>query len=74
MVISSVGLPQGVKVKQTDPNYINLMYGGGSLSSCMRKLEESGADIVGINCSYGPSTIIEKIKEAKSICKVMKRL
>lgn len=35
-----------------------------------RKLEEAGADVVGINCSRGPRTILPVIKEVRAACKV----
>ena len=36
-----------------------------------RRLEEDGADVVGLNCGRGPATMIPLLKEIKKVCKVM---
>ena len=35
-----------------------------------RKMEEAGADVVGINCGAGPATILPLIKKVRAACKV----
>lgn len=35
-----------------------------------RRLEEAGADVVGINCFAGPDTMIPMMKEIKKVVKV----
>ena len=36
----------------------------------LRKLEELGADVVGLNCFRGPDTMIPMMKEIRKVCKV----
>lgn len=35
-----------------------------------KRLEEAGADVVGLNCCRGPSTMLPLLKEIKKVCKV----
>ncbi|CAG2203085.1 BHMT [Mytilus edulis] len=39
------------------------------IGEAARKLEDAGADIVGLNCGRGPTTIVEVIKEVREKCK-----
>lgn len=52
------------------PAMSGLTYEGFSLADTLRKLEEVGAAVVGLNCSYGPSTIVDGVKEVRAVCKV----
>ena len=36
----------------------------------LRKLEEAGAAVVGLNCARGPKTMLPLIKEIRKVCKV----
>ncbi len=40
---------------------------GGSLDSAVRKADECGADIVGLNCSVGPQPTLSAIERVKSL-------
>ena len=44
-----------------------------SVPALLRRLEEAGADVVGLNCSYGPGSILKAIKDVKAVCKVHSR-
>ena len=35
-----------------------------------RRLEQAGADVVGLNCTVGPTAILPLIKQVKEACKV----
>ena len=35
-----------------------------------RRLEESGAAVVGLNCARGPSSMLPLLKEIREVCKV----
>lgn len=35
----------------------------------LKKLEDQGADVVGLNCFRGPDTMIDLMKEARKLCK-----
>ena len=48
----------------------NLTHDGIPLPEACRRLEEAGADVVGLNCSRGPVTMLSAIKEVKKACKV----
>ena len=43
---------------------------GIPVGKAARKLEVTGADVVGLNCSRGPKTIVECIREVWKECKV----
>ena len=36
----------------------------------LRELEELGADVVGLNCGRGPTTMLPLLKECRKVCKV----
>ena len=36
----------------------------------LRTLEERGADVVGLNCTRGPETILPLMREIRRVCKV----
>lgn len=36
----------------------------------MKLLEDAGADVVGLNCSRGPKTMLPLLKEIRKVCKV----
>ncbi|XP_005104042.1 betaine--homocysteine S-methyltransferase 1 [Aplysia californica] len=35
----------------------------------LRRLEEAGADVVGLNCARGPATMLPVLREARKVCK-----
>ena len=41
-----------------------------SFTDGCKKLEEAGADVVGLNCSHGPGTILPLTAEIKKVLKV----
>lgn len=41
---------------------------GYTFADALKKLEDQGADVVGLNCSSGPATIIEMMKEVRKVC------
>ena len=43
---------------------------GIPIPEACRKLEEAGADVVGLNCARGPATMMPLIKQIRKICKV----
>ena len=43
---------------------------GLTFPEACRKLEESGADVVGLNCGRGPKTMMPLIREIRKVCKV----
>ena len=43
---------------------------GLTFTEACRKLEESGADVVGLNCGRGPKTMMPLIREIRKVCKV----
>ena len=45
-------------------------FGGLPIPEYMRKIEEDGAAVVGLNCARGPATILPLMKEARKVCKV----
>lgn len=46
------------------------MADGLSVSEACQKLEQAGADVVGLNCSRGPVTMLPLLKEVRKVCKV----
>ena len=38
--------------------------------NALRQLEELGADVVGLNCGRGPSTMMPLLRECRKVCKV----
>src|SRR5947209_17391832 len=62
-VIQEAGLPSVVNFASTSDRTID----GYELDDACRRLEEAGADVVGLNCSRGPDTmlpIVEKVRAA----------
>ncbi|VDI24542.1 betaine--homocysteine S-methyltransferase 1-like [Mytilus galloprovincialis] len=47
----------------------NMTHDGVPIPEACRKLEEAGADVVGVNCSRGPVTMMPLVKEIKKVCK-----
>ena len=45
-------------------------FDGIPMPEALRKLEEEGADVVSLNCSRGPRTMIPLIAECRKVCKV----
>ena len=43
---------------------------GGTIPEILRKLEEAGADVVGLNCHRGMNTMLPLITEVRRVCKV----
>lgn len=42
---------------------------GYTYPDACRRLEEAGADCVGLNCNFGPQTIIPAMREIRKVCK-----
>lgn len=42
---------------------------GVTYPEACRRLEEAGADCVGLNCNYGPQTIIPEMRKIRAVCK-----
>ena len=62
------GLPAVVTLQPTiDMNTQD----GIPIGQACRQLEEAGADVVGLNCGRGPTTIIETLKAVREACKVL---
>ena len=63
-VYSCQGIPVVVTFTQTqaDPSE--------DLVENCRKIEEGGADVVGLNCGGGPVTTLPIIKKIRQVCKV----
>ena len=36
----------------------------------LKRLEDQGADVVGLNCSRGPEIMMSLLKQVKEVCKV----
>ena len=47
------------------------MFDGFSYPDACLELEKAGADVVGLNCTRGPETIIPLMREIRKVCKVM---
>ena len=62
-----VGLPAVVTLA---PHAIDKTYDGVPFGEACRQLEEGGADVVGLNCSRGPRTILPLMEEVRRACKV----
>ena len=60
-VIRDVGLPAVVNLASTENETID----GIGLVEAMRRLEDAGADVVGLNCSRGPRTMLPLLVEAR---------
>jgi len=61
-VIKSAGLPAVVTLTaHKDPN----MREGVEPAEACRRLEEAGADVVGLNCSRGPRTLLPLLEEVR---------
>ena len=43
------------------------------IGDACRRLEEAGADVVGLNCHRGPATMLPAITEVRRACKVGRR-
>lgn len=67
LVTPPPGLPAVINVI---PSKSGLTYDGETLTSVVRRLEEAGAAAVGLNCSFGPATIVDVIKTIREACKV----
>lgn len=44
---------------------------GLTFPEACKRLEEAGADVVGLNCGRGPKTMMPLIKEILKVCKVL---
>ena len=44
---------------------------GIPLQDCFKGLEETGADVLGLNCVRGPATILPLMEEIKKVVKVL---
>ncbi|XP_064605574.1 betaine--homocysteine S-methyltransferase 1-like [Liolophura sinensis] len=51
-------------------SFDNRTFCGVPYLEALKKLEEAGADVVGLNCTRGPRTMLPLIAEAKAACKV----
>jgi betaine-homocysteine S-methyltransferase len=66
-VIKSAGLPAVVTLTaHKDPN----MREGVAPAEACRRLEEAGADVVGLNCSRGPRTLLPLLEEVRRVVSV----
>jgi len=45
---------------------------GIPLPEACKQLEDADADVVGLNCTRGPKTMLPLIKEIRKVCKVSK--
>lgn len=63
------GLPSVVTMSL--PMTLN-MHDGIPVDEACRRLEEAGADVVGLNCGRGPGTMVEPLKIIRKACKVKK--
>lgn len=61
------GLPSVVTMSL--PMTLN-MHDGIPVDEACRRLEEAGADVVGLNCGRGPGTMVEPLKIIRKACKV----
>ena len=61
------GLPAAVNV---NPGVREVTIDGVSVPALCRELEELGADVVGLNCSLGPDTMIPIMRKVKDACNV----
>lgn len=52
------------------PQTDNKTRDGYTYADACRRLEEAGADCVGLNCNFGPQTIIPAMREIRKVCKV----
>ena len=52
------------------PHAVERTNDGVSFPEACKKLEEAGADVVGLNCARGPKTMLPLIKEINQTCKV----
>eukprot|EP00105_Crassostrea_gigas_P012567 XP_011428601.1 PREDICTED: S-methylmethionine--homocysteine S-methyltransferase BHMT2 [Crassostrea gigas] len=60
------GLPSVVTMSL--PMTLN-MHDGIPVDEACRRLEEAGADVVGLNCGRGPGTMVEPLKIIRKACK-----
>jgi len=51
------------------PNTSHLTRDGMKYEHALKQLEDLGADVVGLNCSFGPKTIIEEMRKVRAVCK-----
>ena len=63
-----VGLAAVMTMSVTTPKLQT--YDGVPIWEAMRRLEEAGAAVVGINCFRGPTTMLPLIPEIRRACKV----
>jgi len=60
------GLPTVVMLTpQTD----NKTRDGYEYPDALKRLEDAGADVVGLNCNFGPHTIVPLMREIRKVCK-----
>ena len=67
VLLPSTGLPAVVTVSPP-PN--GVLFDGVGVVECCQKLEEGGADVVGVNCQRGPENTLPLLREIKKVCKV----
>ena len=61
-VIKEAGLPSVVTFASTMPQTID----GIEFDEACRRLEEAGADVVGLNCSRGPATMLPILEQVRA--------
>ena len=61
------GLPAVVSLV---PHAVDQTLDGLTFGEACRKLEEAGADVVGVNCCRGPDSMMPLAKEIRKACKV----
>ena len=65
-IIQEAGLPSVITIA---PMAENLMMDGVSILDTLKELEQRGADVVGMNCFRGPSTMMPFLREARKSLK-----
>jgi betaine-homocysteine S-methyltransferase len=45
-----------------------VLFGGDSLGEACRRLQDAGADVVGLNCQRGPATMLPLLGEIRAAC------
>lgn len=61
------GLPAVINII---PSQNGATYEGHKLEDVCKRLEDAGAAAVGLNCSFGPATIVDPMKKVREACKV----
>lgn len=65
--IPSLGLPAVITFAAHDPDST---IDNVPLPEACKRMEEAGADVVGLNCVRGPKSMLPLLQEIKNACKV----